>query len=145
MENNKGGKRFGAGRKPFGQKKEPITVYAEKELVIKVGTREKARDIMYDALKNYGNIEFSSATKESYDGKSINPLAFDEVGQYETPKGNYFDTPQEEEKRTLVRTFEQWVVLKKECVSAEDWASLADEIRNSNLYDKQKALLLKPF
>lgn len=54
-----------------------------------------------------------------------------------------FFMPEPKTKRVIIRTFEQWVILKRECETEEDWLVLAEEIRNaSNLSIKQKQLLL---
>jgi uncharacterized iron-regulated protein len=136
MEIKRGGKRVGAGRKPIAEKKKAITIYLKGGTVLKFGSE--------DAIKQK-LVEYAETYNEKSDGKNVATHKLNEVAQRDRPNEDYFSPPKEIKKRVLVRSFEQYVVLKKDCADSEEWAVLADEIRNSYLTEKQKALLLKAF
>lgn len=89
MEINKGGKRMGAGRKPFAEKREPITVYVKNGFILKYGVKEKARKRIYDLIES---DTISETYKESYDAPKFEHIPHDEPKQWEQPKQDYFAT-----------------------------------------------------
>jgi hypothetical protein len=72
----------------------------------------------------------SQTLPESYDGKKFDKINFDEPTQWK------------EKKRTVIRSFENYAALRKECENDEDWEKLKQEILNAdNLTTKQRILL----
>lgn len=65
-----------------------------------------------------------------------------------TSIGYFKDEPGEiqQPKFRIKRTFDNFLQLKKECETEDDWIELKDEISNAeNLSSKQKSLLINPF
>jgi hypothetical protein len=54
-KSTRGGKRVNAGRKPSGIKKQPITIYINKEIVEQHG-KPKLKILIIDFLNNYKNV-----------------------------------------------------------------------------------------
>lgn len=125
MESIKGGKRMGAGRKSFLQKKEPITVYVEKNLIIKVGTRDDARTFMYNSLKDYGEVSNTSIEIET---QKVNTVI-------DEPKGNYFAPAP---IQPIVTQFQSFVIEINDCVNNEQLEKTMTYVRkDKSITDKQ--------
>jgi len=94
MENKKqiGGKRRGAGRKPVLSKKKQISLYVEGIKILKFGSEEKLKDKLYDFI-NGELIEYKEATPDSYDGKKIDKITYDEPKQYQEPTSTITGLP----------------------------------------------------
>ncbi|MEO7044701.1 MAG: hypothetical protein ABI091_05290 [Ferruginibacter sp.] len=117
MEIKKGGKRLGAGRKPFGKKKDPITAYVEKEVILEFGDKDKARDFIYVAFENRDKIKECLSLKE-YDVPKTEPVAHEETNQRQEPKANYFAP--ESKQPAIISKRQQYSIDLNECRNYED-------------------------
>jgi hypothetical protein len=79
------------------------------------------------ATQNNIPVKYAPITPESYDGKKMDKVIYDEFPKYASPS----------------KTFEQYKQAKLECENVEDWEKLEQEILNSDLSQKQKTLLTK--
>ena len=59
---------------------------------------------------------------------------------------SYFKEEPKQSKFKIRRTFDNYLQLKKDCETEDDWIELKEEIQNAdNLSSKQKILLINPF
>ena len=133
-----GGKRNGAGRKPSGNPKIPITIYVPKKDIWLFGNEDKLRSKIYDFVNNY-----SKGEEPKYE---IVPR--ETVVIYDAPKlpNNFQDEPrqwQEPKKQTILRSAEQWHQLKRACESIEEWNEVKQQIMDApNLSQKQIQIII---
>ena len=83
MENFRGGKRVGAGRKSVGEKKFPMTFYFKGNDRVTFGSEEVLRRKIYEFVNTYGEAQVKNTPAE-FEGYKLPP------NQEEQPKGNYF-------------------------------------------------------
>ena len=77
----KGGARLGAGRKPLNNKKEPITIYLENNVIYKFGSAENLKAEINQFALNYqkeGPVKVQDLTQPTH-----------QIKPFEQPKGNY--------------------------------------------------------
>jgi hypothetical protein len=90
MEQNKrGGKRLGAGRKPIGDKKKPITLYVENNKIYPFGGEEQMKGKLYEFISGFGKevetVHFPDTSAMFQDLTKPNV----EIKPVEQPKTNY--------------------------------------------------------
>jgi len=82
-EKKRGGKRLGAGRKPIGNKKKPITIYVETNKLYPFGGEEMLKKGLIKFIDEYGKEVPSTIAIQDLN-KHTN-----EIKAYEQPKTNY--------------------------------------------------------
>jgi hypothetical protein len=126
-EEKRGGKREGAGRKPSGNIKVPITLYVEDKAIWPFGNKEKLKTKLYDFISSMGALgatEFKGITQE----------------QNGLPTATSHTTKQ---ALGIEKTFQQHMNHVATLVFPDDKDEYILKIKAaSNLSDKQKDLLI---
>lgn len=103
----------------------------------RVNPKEKVTRVQMQVLYNtmmerLGQIEFKPPTGSSFDGKKLDKITYDEPGQWQEPKPLTFKAP---------KSAAQYLELKRECETADQWQELWEEINSSHLSFKEKQIL----
>lgn len=132
------GIRFDIEQLEFVQKKEPKLTTKQKVVDFLLNkfwwefkiTKPSHKGLPPEELND--KLNFTTVTPESYDGKKLDKITYDEPGQWQEPKPLSFKAP---------KTAAQYLELKRECETAEQWQELWEEINNSHLSFKEKQIL----
>jgi len=126
MEQNKqGGKREGAGRKPTDNPKKAVTIYVAKKKIYPFGNEEKLKGKIYEFIDGF------SVAKET-PPLSLRTELEETRGIVDTVKPLSFKAP---------KSAAQYLELKRECETADQWKELWEEINSSHLSFKEKQIL----
>lgn len=125
MEQKRGGKRVGAGRKPSGVEKKTISLYVAKGSIYKFGSEDKMKEKIYDFISGYGVQDLTKPTNE--------------IRPFEQPKSNFSVQTQPQIIRR--KTPQEWV-LEKRAIADGDMETYQKWIRalddDQYLTDRQK-------
>ena len=122
MEEKRGGKREGAGRKPTGVAKETVSLFVEKGKIYKFGSKDNLKTKLYEFISTYGMQDLNKPTNE--------------IKPFEQPKTNYFvDTTPKPVKRP--KSVQEWISEKREIIDPEIYQVWFKEL-NADPYLSQK-------
>lgn len=137
-EKKQGGKRRGAGRKPVLNKKKQISLYVEGHKVVRFGSEDKMKAHLYTIIDEFGqagNVGSMSIQDLTQPTGQIKPITDTK------PQSNVVMSVWEEKpKLSLKRTPAHWVDLRRECLTADDFAKWLEDLENDTfLTTREKA------
>lgn len=128
-ENNRGGRRLGAGRKPTDNPKEVVTLYVETKAIYPFGNKDKLKGKLYDFISGYGKpeIKVQDLTKPT-----------NEIKPPEQPQTNYaVNVPPKPEVPDLGK-FEGFKAKILATRTVAELKSVLDEVKNAIMLLKEK-------
>lgn len=140
MEQKKqlGGKRKGAGRKPVLSKKKQISLYVEGSKILKFGNEDKMKTFLYKNIDDYElgtEIKYAPVSDAAFDGKKVDMVKADEMGQWQEPKSTITGLPPK------LSDFDNLMDELNACSTIPQVEAVMKKVKSSLLFLKEKLAL----
>ena len=134
---------FGAGRKPFAEKKYPMTLYFENKIPLKFGSRELLKDALYSFAYGYGDgdLECELQKGETEPFKNIGIFVPQSIPEQ---RSNYFAPEIQPPKQNVpLSKYKSYEIELKDCRNGDEIKTVMSRIRSDSDLTRQEKQLLE--